>query len=148
MPLANATNAPTADSIIAKAQWAGHPILVWYCVASFILFLPFCRVLGLLCRHKRRYPPLSIARPRPRGNISYRRLPAAIIHTFQALAFRWTITIGKSYTLNVTQFFITAAYMATLFTWAFVNCMQLIHFLLLLLLTYRSNVHKRREIGS
>jgi hypothetical protein len=131
--LANASKAPSADDLIREAQSFDYPILAWYCVAGFILLLPFCRVLGLVYRLNRR--PSSLGISRTRGVISYRRLPAAAIHTFHALAFRWTLSIGKSYTLNAVQCFITAAYMATLLTWSFVNCMLLLCYLRVLLLT-------------
>jgi ferric-chelate reductase len=122
MPSANATvtHALTADQKRYRAQQADYPILVWYCVAGFILLIPFWRIFYFLFRYTRTPPPLSVYRTR--GSISLRRLPAAVIHSFQALAFRWTISIGKSYTLNVAQCFVSAAYMATLFTWSLVNC--------------------------
>jgi hypothetical protein len=44
------------------------------------------------------------------------------MHTFRALIFRWTLTLGDSYTLNVVEVFMTAAYIVILFSWALVNC--------------------------
>jgi len=121
--LANASSTPSPDKVIREARSIRHPILAWYCVAAFILLLSLYHVLCLVYQLVRRVP--SPGNVRPRGVIYYSRLPAAAIHTFRALALRWTLPIGKSYTLNVVEVFTTVAYMAILLFWSFINCMLL-----------------------
>ena len=121
------SSAISADQARRNFQSYKHPILAWYCVAGFILFLPFCRVIAFSCRLRRRPSPSGMV-PRTRGVINYWRLPAAIIHTFNTIAFRWTFSfqLGKFYAfrVSVAQCFITAAYMAILLTWSFIDCMS------------------------
>lgn len=114
------TRAPSIDTKIRAARFAQYPILNWYCVVGFIILLPFCRLLVYAIRCTRGPPSSGVSRTR--RTINWRRLPAAFVHTFRAIAFRWTFSIGKSCTLNVAQCFVTAAYMATLLTWTFANC--------------------------
>ena len=124
-----ASNASTTspDEALREFQAYKHPILAWYCVAGFVLLLPFCRIIGFFYRSQRRPSHLGVV-PRTRGVISYWRLPAAAIHTFNAIAFRWTFAfqLGNFYTLRVSvaHCFITAAYMAILLTWSFIDCMS------------------------
>jgi hypothetical protein len=143
---ADAPNTPSVDEEIANYESLRYPKMVWYCVAGFILLLPFCRAPGIIYRLRRKSSPLRASRPR--GTINYWRLPVAASHAFRALAFRWTFSIGKSYTFNVTECFVTAAYIATLFSWSFINCTPLSCRLAPYLLTSRSNVNGRCETRS
>ncbi|KAG2359762.1 ferric reductase NAD binding domain-containing protein [Suillus spraguei] len=52
---------------------------------------------------------------------SLRRIPLAIINFYRVVAFRWTIEIGQSYTLNIAEVFVTVAYIALLLIHAFIN---------------------------
>jgi hypothetical protein len=142
--LVAAAGAPSPDDQIADSEVFMYPIMVWYCIAGFVLFLPFCRIPGIIHRLARKSSPRCASRPR--GVITFRRLPVAASHAFRALAFRWTFSIGKLYTFNVTECFITAAYIATLFSWSFVNCMLLPCRLTPYLLISCSNVNERQEI--
>lgn len=94
----------------------------WYSVGAFIAFVSLCHFVGLLGMIWRRVPPPTATPLHRRTVIYYRRLPAALMHTFRVVAFRWTLSLGNSYTLNVAEIFLTAAYIAILFSWSFVNC--------------------------
>jgi hypothetical protein len=58
-----------------------------------------------------------------RGPLSLRRLPAAIVDTLRAIVFRWSIPVplGKHYTINIMEVFLTAVYIVICFTWTMIN---------------------------
>ncbi|KAF8875281.1 ferric reductase NAD binding domain-containing protein [Mucidula mucida] len=119
--------APLPSSILAKKidpdrairvqRAADYPKQVWYLLASFIVFLSICHVISLLFNRARRIQ----GRNGERGRISLRRVPLAFVNVFRVMAFRWTIPIGNYYTLNVAEIFLTAAYIAIIFTWSLIN---------------------------
>jgi ferric-chelate reductase len=114
--------ATQSDKETPLVQLFLYPKRVWYCVGSFIGFVSLCHFLSLVYRIsiRRNVPPPVISRQR--GVIDYRRVPVAVMHTFRALAFRSTVSIGQYYTLNVADLFMTLAYTAILFSWSLVNC--------------------------
>ena len=105
----------------AGAQADLYPTLAWACVGAFITFVSLCHFISLLSLLWRRVPH-HFSAPRTRDVIQIRRLPAALMHTFRVIAFRWTISLGDSYTLNFAEVFMTAGYIAILFAWSFANC--------------------------
>lgn len=109
---------PDPDRKIRIAQAVEYPNRAWYCIASFIGFVSICHFTALIYRIWWRR---STQNSRTRGVISYQRLPAATVNAFRALAFRWTLPIGESYTLNLAEVFLTAAYTVIIFVWALVN---------------------------
>ncbi|KAH9944667.1 iron reductase [Amylocystis lapponica] len=58
-------------------------------------------------------------------SFSLRRLPLAIANAYRVFAFRWTLQVGESYTLNMAEVFVTCAYIIALFVWAFINTTDL-----------------------
>ncbi|RDB30770.1 putative ferric reductase transmembrane component [Hypsizygus marmoreus] len=110
--------APDPDKIIRIAQAKNYPNNAWYCIASFIGFVSACHIFSLLY-HRLQIPSNRV--PCTRGKISLRRLPAATLNAFRSFSFRWTIPIGQSYTLNVAEVFLTAAYIVIIFVWSLVN---------------------------
>ena len=117
--LADAFTSSPSDKQLRSARAVAYPIRAWYCIGSFIGFVSLCYFLGLAYRIRRKVLPSTTSRQR--GVIDYRRLPVAVMHTFRAFAFRSTVSIGRSYTLNVAELFMTAAYAAILFSWGLVN---------------------------
>lgn len=65
------------------------------------------------------------------NQISLRRIPSAIVNAFRVVAFRSTINIGQSYSLNLAEVTLTCAYIIALFTWTFINSKQYNHILVL-----------------
>ena len=112
--------APNPDKVIYNSHIIYYSHRVWFCIAGVILFVTLCRFTSLLCNA--RTGMQTPARLRTRGAVQYRRLPAAMLNTFRAIAFRWTVPISNSYTLNLAEVFLTAAYIAVVFIWALVNC--------------------------
>ncbi|GLB45169.1 putative ferric reductase NAD binding domain [Lyophyllum shimeji] len=115
---AKASQTPDPDRAIRIAQARNYPNRAWFCVAAFIAIVSACHFLTLLHRMARR------KRPHPgssRGAVSLYRLPKATVNAFRAVAFRYTIPVGNSYTLNVAEVFLTAAYTTLVFVWSLVN---------------------------
>jgi hypothetical protein len=122
-----AKTSSTPDKQLRVAQAFAFPIRAWYCIGSFIGFVSLCHFLTLVCRLWRgtsqRHKPA--VRTRSSDVIQYRRLPAAMMDTFRALAFRWTLPIGKSHTVNATELLLTAAYGIIVFVWSLIHCEHL-----------------------
>lgn len=112
-----AAQVPDPDRVIRIAQAVAYKDRLWYCIACFLALVSICHWLSVLYQTRRKIPSHSA-----RGKASIKRLPAALLNVFRALAFRQTLSIGKSYTLNVTEVFLTAVYIVLLFTWSLVNC--------------------------
>lgn len=113
--------APDPDKPIRISRFYTYPNQVLFLVASFIGLVILCHFLTLGYTLSRRGKMRAAKLPSRRGKISLKRVPVAIADTFRALAFRWTIPIGRYYTLNVAEVFLTAAYGAVLFTWTMIN---------------------------
>ncbi|KAG1731763.1 ferric reductase NAD binding domain-containing protein [Suillus lakei] len=94
-----------------------YPEQVWYTIAAFLF------VVGCFQWGRRHYE--SDEETATTNNIQYkfslRRIPLAIINVYRVIAFRWTLEIGQSYTLNVAEVFVTVAYIVLLLIYAFIN---------------------------
>lgn len=112
---------PHADLDRAAIQANLYPTRAWACVGGFIAFVSLCHIISLFGLVGRRAPPYDSV-SRNRGIIQLGRLPAAFMHTFRVVAFRWTLSLGGSYNLNVAEVFMSAGYIAILFAWSFANC--------------------------
>ncbi|KAJ7134928.1 ferric reductase like transmembrane component-domain-containing protein [Mycena crocata] len=97
-----------------------YPRRVWYLLGSFIALVSLCHFAIVLASRLR-----SPAKPSTRGLTSIRRLPIAILNLVRNAAFRITISFGGAYKLNVAEFFLGSAYIATMFTWALINTTNL-----------------------
>lgn len=111
------------DKIIRIAQAVSFPIRAWYCIGSFIGFVSLCHFISLFYRFY--FKSSAATASSTRDVVRYRRIPSASLSVFRALAFRWTLPIGESYTISITEIFLTGAYMAIVFTWSMVNCKSL-----------------------
>ncbi|KAJ3493941.1 hypothetical protein NLJ89_g10910 [Agrocybe chaxingu] len=118
-----ATAAPVnIDKVLRVARSWAYPKQVLYLLASFISLVALCNRLSFAYRYltRKRTSPTTFSVGQRTG-ISLLRLPLALVDTFQALAFRWTIPIGRWYTLNLTEVGLAAAYVGILLSWTFVN---------------------------
>ncbi|KAK0489535.1 FAD-binding domain-containing protein [Armillaria luteobubalina] len=108
------------DRLIRIGRAAEYPKQVWYFIASFVALVSLCHFLSVISTYTRTVKPASkgIA---PRGRISLLQLPRALVELFRIVAFRCTIPIGQSHSLNVAEVFLTAAYMAVVLTWSLIN---------------------------
>lgn len=94
-----------------------YPLQIWYLLLTFIALVSISHFTVLLS-NRLRTP--TIFSPRARSSSAFRRLPAVAVHIFRTTAFRVNTSLG-GYTLNFTEFFFGCAYIAVIFTWAFVN---------------------------
>ncbi|KAK0439364.1 iron reductase [Armillaria borealis] len=108
------------DRVIRIGRAAEYPKQVWYFIASSVALVSLCHCLSLVYTYTRTLKPASkgIA---PRGRVSLLRLPHALVELFRIVSFRCTIPVGQSHSLNVAEVFLTAAYIAVVFTWSLIN---------------------------
>jgi predicted ferric reductase len=103
-----------------------YPEQVWYTIAAF-LFIIGCFQWGSFVHSKfaRRRHYESDEETATTNDIQYkfslRRIPLAIINFYRVVAFRWTLEIGQSYTLNMAEVLVTVAYIVLLLVYAFIN---------------------------
>ncbi|KAG1796017.1 ferric reductase NAD binding domain-containing protein [Suillus plorans] len=115
-----------ADIIALVHENDTYPEQVWYTIAAF-LFVVGCFQWGSRIHSKfaRRRHYESDEETAATNDIQYkfslRRIPLAIVNVYRVVAFRWTLEIGQSYTLNMAEVFVTVAYIALLLIYAFVN---------------------------
>ncbi|KAG2346395.1 hypothetical protein BDR05DRAFT_878235 [Suillus weaverae] len=115
-----------ADTALLIDENSKYPEQVWYTLAAF-LFVVGCFQWGLFLHSK-------FARRGHHGSdeetaithgvhqkFSLRQIPLAVINFYRVVAFRWTIEIGRSYTLNMAEFVVTVAYIVLLLIYAFIN---------------------------
>ncbi|KAF8809124.1 hypothetical protein BYT27DRAFT_7188217 [Phlegmacium glaucopus] len=107
-----------SDSGYFNARDISYPNQVLYFIASVIALISLCHFFSI--SHK------FITRKRVYGwkrrtAVSLDRVPAAVVDSFRALAFRWTVPVGSSYELNLAEVGLTLGYMAIIFSWTFVN---------------------------
>jgi hypothetical protein len=93
-------------------------------LAAFIFLLSASNLIRIvhskLYRFQRSYDVEEGSSP-SRAGFSWRRAPLALLNAARIVAFRWTLKIGESYTLNPAEIFLTVAYIIALFTWTFIN---------------------------
>ncbi|KAG2034819.1 ferric reductase NAD binding domain-containing protein [Suillus americanus] len=115
-----------ADVIALVRENDTYPEQVWYTIAAF-LFVVGCFQWGSFVHSKfarRRHYDSDEETATLNGiqhKFSLRRIPLAIINFYRVVAFRWTLEIGQSYTLNMAEVFVTVAYIALLLIYAFIN---------------------------
>ncbi|KAJ7266988.1 ferric reductase NAD binding domain-containing protein [Mycena haematopus] len=132
--LTNLTFPATFDTQVAKpvnpdrapshARTYAYPQYVWYLLASFIALVSLYHFTFAFISWVRS-KPRAISTSSTRGHGSFLRIPVTILNVVRNAAFRTTVYFGGSYTLNLTELFMGCAYIALLFTWAFVNTTNL-----------------------
>ena len=107
-----------------------YPQELWWAIACFIAviaFFQFASWVAVKRRARRATAPAASTDAETGGasatarRFSWRNLPSAIVNGYRVVAFRWTLNIGDSYTLNMAEVFVTCAYIIALFTWEFIN---------------------------
>ena len=123
--------APNPDKLLRVARNAAYPHQIWWFLASFIAFVAICQFLswavskyssGAATKEKKPADAETGASPNPSTRrSSLRNIPTAFINAYRVVAFRWTLEIGQSYTLNLAEVLVTIVYIVALFTWEFIN---------------------------
>ncbi|TFK37957.1 ferric reductase NAD binding domain-containing protein [Crucibulum laeve] len=114
-----AVMAADPDKTIRVARFFSYPKGLLYFMAGFLALLTIYHFISLRYTYATRNR--VVAPTKTRGKISLYRIPATIADTFRALAFRWVIPIGNSYSLNLTEVFLTMGYICIVFTWTLIN---------------------------
>jgi ferric-chelate reductase len=109
-----------ADGDLLNARNVAYPNQIIYLIASFIALISLCHFSSMFYHFIFRKRVYEWNR---RTTVSLTRLPAAVADSFRTLAFRWTVPVGSSHELNFAEVGLTLAYMAVLYTWAFINSM-------------------------
>ncbi|KAJ7634457.1 iron reductase [Roridomyces roridus] len=100
------------DRAFSFPRTYAYPTRVWYFIGSFIVLLSLVHFVTRIT---------SFARSRTPSPASPLRFPTTIVNFVRNVAFRVIIHFGRSYRLNLTEFFLACAYIALLFTWGFIN---------------------------
>ena len=119
------------DRALRRFRSVEYPKETWYFVASFIFLAGLFNLVSVLSSWRRRRASPSkdveVQGQSSTGSVSLRRLPVAIVNACRILAFRCVIPIGKSFSLNLAEVFMTATYITIMFTWTLINCEPLLH---------------------
>ncbi|KAG2057927.1 hypothetical protein BDR06DRAFT_987850 [Suillus hirtellus] len=107
-----------ADLTLFDDENTKYPEQVWYTLAAF-LFVIGCFQWGLRGHHG--FDEETTTTNGVHQKFSLRRIPLAVINFYRVVAFRWTLEIGQSYTLNMAEVFVTVAYIVLLLIYAFIN---------------------------
>ncbi|EMD32363.1 hypothetical protein CERSUDRAFT_118730 [Gelatoporia subvermispora B] len=127
-------SAAALDKALRSQRSEVYPHQVWYLVGSFIALVALFHWVSWVATQlskKSRLPRGRAtahaqdveagAQPTKPTQFSVRRLPLALVNLYRVVAFRCTLQIGSSYTLNLAEVFLTCAYIVALFTWNFIN---------------------------
>ena len=105
-----------------------YPKQAWYCLALFIFIVGVFQwasyIYSKFAKRKRGSSSAvdpELASTPLRRRISLRRIPLFIVNMYRVIAFRWTLEIGQTYTLNLAEVFVIMAYIVFLYVWAFIN---------------------------
>ena len=111
-----------------------YPQEIWWAIACFIAVIAVFQFASWALakyRSRRGVKSTSAAEAEAGGapaavrRFAWRNVPSAVINAWRVAAFRCTLNIGQSYTLNLAEVFVTCAYIIALFTWEFINSMWL-----------------------
>jgi predicted ferric reductase len=115
-----------ADLTLLINQNSEYPDQVWYTIAAFLSVVGFFQWGSFLHskfarRERHEFDEETAITNGGHQKFSLRRIPLAIINFYRVIAFRWTLEIGQSYTLNMAEVCVTMAYIALLLIYAFIN---------------------------
>jgi len=114
-----------ADITLLIAEDIGYPKQVWYALAVFLfvvgLFQWGSSLHSKFARRRQYESDEETVGSRAHYKLSLRRIPLTFINIYRVIAFRWTLEIGQTYTLNMAEVFVTLGYIALLLTYTFIN---------------------------
>jgi hypothetical protein len=105
---------------------------MWYFLASLLVFIGTVRYSRLIWHRLVRRTPSPSTIPSSEKTViqhhaSVRRIPTAAVNLFRILAFRSTVNVGQSFSINLAEVAVTCLYIIALFTWAFINSKSLFY---------------------
>ncbi|OJA15480.1 hypothetical protein AZE42_06344, partial [Rhizopogon vesiculosus] len=106
-----------------------YPEQLWYALAVF-LFVVGCFQWGSslhskFARRRQHESDEETASNHVHHKFALRRIPLALINFYRVVAFRWTLEIGQTYTLNIAEVFVTLGYIALLYIYTFIDTTSL-----------------------
>ena len=120
----------TADKALRIARAKGYPKEVWWFIACFVAVVSLCQfgswAANKLSRTLRKTDAEAGTDP-SRGRFSVRHIPRALLNAYRVFAFRCTLNIGSSYTLNIAELAVSCAYFIAIFIWEFINSWLFYH---------------------
>jgi hypothetical protein len=116
---------PDADILSLIDRNIKYPEQVWYALAVF-LFVVGCFQWGSslhskFARRRQHESDEETASNHVHHKFTLRRIPLALLNFYRVLAFRWSLEIGQTYTLNIAEIFVTLGYIALLYTYTFID---------------------------
>lgn len=119
------------DKSLRGARTDLYPVQAWYCIALFIFIIAVFQWISFFHskfagrrRSSNASDPEHASVHCPR-RFSWRRVPVGLVNAYRVISFRWTLQLGKTYTLNMAEVFVTVSYIVFLFVWAFINTTDL-----------------------
>ncbi|KAJ8516400.1 hypothetical protein ONZ45_g6280 [Pleurotus djamor] len=107
------------DRILRIQQAHDFPRRLLWIMAAFTALVSVLHIVSLLSVFV--FPRKAHKSDGTRKRPSLQRLPAAIVDTFRVMAFRWTVQLGGSYSINLAEAFLTAGYVVLIFVWSLVH---------------------------
>ena len=119
------------DRALRIARATAYKHQMWWLIARFIALIAvfqslswaFTRLSSRSSSQPKKPADAEVGHAPPSSprRFSWRNAPSAIVNLYRVVAFRWTLEVGQSYTLNLAEVFVTCGYIVALFTWEFVN---------------------------
>ncbi|EIW75479.1 iron reductase [Coniophora puteana RWD-64-598 SS2] len=128
--MAGSTSEPKGptDSSLRVERFGDYPLELWWSVAIFMFVVGVFNwgsyIHSKLSR-SRRSTDIESGAPSPSRGFSIGRIPVMLLNVFRVIAYRWTLDIGKFYSFSVAELFVTAGYIALLYTFEFINTTDL-----------------------
>ncbi|THH14579.1 hypothetical protein EW146_g5768 [Bondarzewia mesenterica] len=117
--------ATNPDAALRKYRATEYPKEAWYFVACFIFLAGIFNLVSVVTSWRRgRVGVSKDVEGQGRsstGSVSFRRLHLALVNACRIIAFRCSISVGKSFSLNLAEVFMTATYITIMLTWSFIN---------------------------
>ncbi|GJJ08729.1 hypothetical protein Clacol_002948 [Clathrus columnatus] len=112
------------------ARNIAYPQQLWWFIASFIglvSLLHFTNFLVLryqkyLLAHKNGNDDPENSQRKTTQRFSFRKLTSTVSETIAIVLYRYTIPLGYSHRVNVTEIAIVVAYITSVLIWTFINC--------------------------
>jgi hypothetical protein len=114
-----------ADSTLITDRNTDYPEQVWYALAVFLsvvgCFQWGSSIHSKFARHRQHETDEETTSDRIHHKFALRRIPLALINFYRVVAFRWTLEIGQTYTINMAEICVTLGYIALLLTYTYIN---------------------------
>jgi ferric-chelate reductase len=112
------------DDVLSTDRSELYPKQAWYGIALFLVIVGLFNwpliIYSKFSRSRGAVDTEKLSADRTTGTIALRRLPIALTNAFRVVAFRWTLDIGATLTLNAAEISLTVAYIVYIYVWLFI----------------------------